>query len=381
MTQPVSIVIPNWNGAHLLDQFMPSVIAAARHYDRRNHTRSEIIVVDDASTDESIKWLIEAGFIDVGREPQSLPAEQESNAKAESGENRGPAMRFIGNPVNNGFGPACNQGVSAASNRLVFLLNNDVEVSEPAIEPLVENFKDPSVFAAHCRVFDFTTRRECGSGKLGGFSRGFLRVHRSYAVIAEPAAASGLAGLISMFAGGGSAMFDREKFMEIGAFDPIFRPFYWEDVELSYRAWKRGYTVKYEPRSITCHMISSTIGKLDRSHTRRIQERNRLMFNWIHLHGRGMLARNLLWVLLLGVTAPFRLRPGFLISLAAAVAKRGQIRERRSQEKQASFRSDTEVLDLFRSFADRPDIRTFDDRKEESLAKKQRSGQSREAGS
>ena len=183
----------------------------------------------------------------------------------------------------------------------------------------------------------------------------------SYAPIGDSAAASESAGLISMFAGGGSAMFDREKFMGMGAFDVLFSPFYWEDVELSYRAWKRGFTVKYEPRSITYHLISSTIGTLDRRRTRRIQERNRLMFNWIHLHGRGMLARNLLWVLLLGVTAPFRLKPGFLVSLAAAIAKLDQIQERRRREKQASLRSDMEVLDLFRSFSARPDIKAFDD--------------------
>ena len=363
MTAPVSIVIPNWNGVHLLKQFLPSVISAARSYDSRSRSRSEIIVVDDASSDDSIEWLIGAGFSEIQRAgPRSLAPEQRSNATptASSEGDDTPELFFIRNPANSGFSLSCNRGMSAARHGLVLLLNNDVDATELAIEPLVENFGDASVFATHCRVFDLNTGRECGSGKLGGFSRGFLRVHRSYAAIGSPHAVGG-AGLISLFAGGGSAMFDRKKFIELGGFDPLFTPYYWEDVELSYRAWKRGYVVLYEPRAITHHLISSTIGTLNRNRTRRIRERNRLMLNWIHLHDRGMLAGNLLWVMVLAVTAPFRLRMGFLVSLAAAIRRLGAIRKRRRHEKQASFRTDKEILELFDSFAARSDIRAFDD--------------------
>src|SRR5207249_955437 len=108
-----------------------------------------------------------------------------------------------------------------------------------------------------CRVRDFSSGRDVGTGKMGGFARGFLRVHRSY-VTRGPQAGP----FYSMFASGGSAMFDRRRFLELGGFDPLFAPFYLEDVELSYRAWKRGLTVAYEPRSAVRHQFSSTIASL-----------------------------------------------------------------------------------------------------------------------
>src|SRR5262245_47276282 len=144
---------------------------------------------------------------------------------------------------NLGFGETCNKGFRAARHPLVFLLNNDVQPAEDAITAMVANFNVDSMLAAHCRVYDLATSRECGTGKLGSFERGFIRVHKSF-VPREKSVEAGIAPY-SMFAGGGSAMFDREKFLEIGGFEALLSPFYWEDVELSYRAWKRGYSIHY----------------------------------------------------------------------------------------------------------------------------------------
>ncbi len=135
-------------------------------------------------------------------------------------------------------------------------MNNDVEVEPDAVDALAGAFgdDDAKLLAVHSRMIDLATGREVGTGKMGGFWRGFLRVHRSY--IPRPSAPG---PFWSMFATGGSAMFQRALFLELGGFDPIFAPFYLEDVELSYRAWKRGLTVRYEPRSVVRHQFSSTI--------------------------------------------------------------------------------------------------------------------------
>ena len=361
MMPSVSIVIPNWNGLHLLKQFLSSVISAANNYSSSNKAQTEIVVVDDASTDASVEWLIQSGFQIVGDYSGGDVFSRQSDM-----EDKRLILRLIRNEKNLGFGSACNCGIAAARNGLIFLLNNDVKLSETAIEPLVQNFADQSVFAVHCRVYDLRTGRECGSGKLGSFSRGFLRVHRSYTV---SEVAAGSLDLISIFAGGGSSMYDRNKFMEIGGFDELFAPFYWEDVELSYRAWKRGYRVKYEPRSIAYHMISSTIGGLAARRTARIQDRNRLIFNWIHLHDPAMLAKNFLWVAVLGITAPLRMRFGFLASLIEATARIGRIRKRRAGEKRAAQRTDREILEIFRLFALYPEIQAFDDYSELEASK------------
>ena len=344
MKPGVSIVIPTWNGVLLLERFLPSVILAAGEYASQSSAPVEIIVVDDGSTDETCSWL--------AKEISYLKS-QISNLE----------LRLLKNEKNLGFAKACNRGVKAASHRLVFLLNNDVDVDAGSIAPLVEDFSDPSVFAAHCRVIELESGEECGTGKVGGFGRGFFRVHRSYITRTSHETAS--AGpLYSIFAGGGSAMFDREKFLQLGGFDELLSPFYWEDVELSYRAWKRGYTVLYEPRSVARHRISSTIGKLKRRRVRLIEKRNRLLFHWINLHDSGMLASHIAWVALLALTAPLRLNPGFLLSLAAAVKLLPEARKRRIEEKRAARLSDREVLGVFRELAARPDVVAYDHREE-----------------
>src|SRR4051812_19839669 len=107
-----------------------------------------------------------------------------------------------------------------------------------------------------------------------------------------------------MFATGGSSMFQRDLFLGLGGFDPPFAPFYFEDVELSYRAWKRGLSVRYAPQSVVRHEFSSTIGLLARRRVERISQRNRLLFHWIHLHDPAFWRAHIFWVGVLLLTAP-----------------------------------------------------------------------------
>ncbi|HLG14586.1 MAG TPA: glycosyltransferase [Blastocatellia bacterium] len=353
MRTGVSIVIPSWNGLDLLKRYLPSVIAAASHYREYAGARVEVIVVDDASTDATSDWLTARGF------------DGSAAAGALSATANGLVFRLIRSSENRGFGDACNRGVAAAEHPLVFLLNNDVEPDVGSIRPLAENFADPSVFAVHCRVFEVESGRECGTGKVGGFSRGFIRVHQSYRPKASSNGAGEVqsaaeAGFYSMFAGGGSAMFDREKFLGLGGFEPLLSPFYWEDVELSYRAWKRGYTVLYEPRSITHHRVSSTIGKFRRGPVRRIEQRNRLLFHWINLHDAGLMQSHLRWLIVLALTAPFRLRPRFVASCLAAMKMLRRVRERRREEQRAAVRDDRQIMAMFDDLKRRSDLHVFD---------------------
>jgi len=265
---------------------------------------------------------------------------------------------LISNEGNRGFGPTCNRGFEAAIYPLVFLLNNDVEVELTAIAPLVENFKDASVFAAHCRVFDLESGHEAGTGKLGSFARGFIRVHRSYICLGDQT--DNCAPLYSMFAGGGSAMFDRRKFLEIGGFDGLLAPIYWEDVDISYRAWKRGLSVVYEPRSVVHHRVSSTMRKVNQRKVRRMQQRHRLIFHWVNLHDHGLMISHVLWIAVLSITAPLRLQPGFLLSVASALKKLPQIRRRRLDEKRAARRTDREVFEIFTSLEKGADVFGYD---------------------
>ena len=354
MKAGVSIVIPTWNGLELLRQFLPSVIQAAHHYSNP----TEIIIVDDGSEDDTVAWLAGEGFAE----------EQKSKiaVAAETGNRNAPhtALKLLRNETNRGFGEACNRGVEATVHPLVFLLNNDVELALDSIAPLVENFTDAQVFSAHCHVFNFESGQECGTGKLGSFARGFIRVHRSYIPSTTNELKQSMPALYSMFASGGSAMFDRQKFLELRGFDSLLLPAYWEDVDISYRAWKRGYTIVYEPRSVVRHRVSSTMRKANQRSIRRIQQRNRLIYHWINLHDERFILSHILWVILLALTAPLRLQFGYLLSVFAALKRLPEIRNRRREEKALAKRSDRDLFRLFASLEHRADVFAYDDASE-----------------
>ena len=120
-----------------------------------------------------------------------------------------------------------------------------MQVSPDFLAPLLEGFDDECVFAVSCQIFfrDPAKRREETGLTEGWWQDGGLKVrHR-----VDPA----ITGLFPCFyGGGGSCAFDRRKFLELGGFDELLAPFYLEDTDLGYLAWKRGWKVLYQPRSI-----------------------------------------------------------------------------------------------------------------------------------
>lgn len=328
----VSVVIPTWNGRHLLERFLPSVLEAADRYREEAGAEVEVIVVDDGGTDDTAFWLA-----------RRYPGRAELLIKRR----------------NEGFAHACNTGFKHASHPVVYLLNNDVEVEPGAIAPLVRHFAAPDVFAVASLTTNLETGVASGVGKLGAFSRGFLRVHDSY-VPARP----GAADLVSIFASGGAAAYSREKLRKLGGFDTLFAPFYWEDVELSYRAWKRGWRVLFEPESRVRHQVSSTIGRaFARRSVRAVEHRNRLLAHWIHLHDPEMWRSHRFRVALLALAAPLRGDLAFLEGLAQAIARRKEAMRRRERERRAAVRTDREILQLFEELARRGDIKIVDGRR------------------
>jgi GT2 family glycosyltransferase len=382
MNNDVSIVIPTWNGLSLLKRFLPSVISAANCYASQSNNKVEIVIVDDGSTDETVEWLQafsqESGVRSQESEGESREVASKSSESIDlvqlnpqsaihNPQSELPTaycllptvLRYVRNETNMGFSMTCNKGIAAAQFPHIFLLNNDVEIAVDSIAPLISGFADKNVFAVHCRVFELESGRECGTGKVGGFARGFIRVHQSYATIDDKKNVE-QQPLYSMFAGGGSAMFDREKFLSMGGFECLLSPFYWEDVELSYRAWKRGYTVLYEPRSIVHHRVSSTISKLNQHRVRMIEQRNRIIYHWIHLQDFRMLVSHILWLTLLGLTAPLRFKPMFFLSCVEALKRIPAIRKRRAEEKQKMKRTDRELFAIFKAFKLRTDVKVYD---------------------
>jgi GT2 family glycosyltransferase len=242
-----SVVIPNWNGRDLLARYLPSVITALA-----KNPANEVIVVDNGSTDGSAAY-VRAEF---------------------------PHVKLVALDRNLGFGGGSNAGFREANNDIVVLLNNDMRVEPDFLGHLLEGFADPAVFAVSCQIFfkDPERIREETGLTQGWWQDGALRVrHR-----ADPA----VTGLFPCFyGGGGSCAFDRRKFHELGGFDELFAPFYFEDTDLGYMAWKRGWKVLYQARSVVHHEHRGTIGRaFGDDFIQGVIKRNALLFAWKNIH-------------------------------------------------------------------------------------------------
>ncbi|HJQ27322.1 MAG TPA: glycosyltransferase family 2 protein [Blastocatellia bacterium] len=321
----VSVIIPTWNGRELLAEFLPSVFAALDEYRDRHAAAVELLVVDDASTDDTLDWL------------RATHSEQS-------------ALRVVALAENLGFLRAVNRGFAEARHDIIFLLNNDVRVEADAIAPLVGHFDDGHVFAVCSKAYRLGTDFLDGAGKLGRFERGFWRVFLNYDILPTRLPA-GAAPFPSFFASGGYVAYDAQKLATLGGFCEWLAPNYWEDVEICYRAWKRGWSVAYEPASVVHHVSSATLGDARQHRVRLITERNRLLMTWIHLHDPAWFAAHLAWLGVKLMGAAVSLDRDYWRSFRQALARLRPIRQLRRQEKAAARRSDRELAAIFTELA------------------------------
>jgi GT2 family glycosyltransferase len=181
---------------------------------------------------------------------------------------------------NYGFGGGSNAGFRAAKNDVVVLLNSDMRVAPDFLAPLLEGFGDDRVFAVSCQIFfrDPNKPREETGLTEGWWQDGGLKVgHRIDAALSDV--------FPCFYGGGGSCAFDRRKFLELGGFDDLLAPFYLEDTDLGYMAWKRGWKVLYQPRSIVYHEHRGTIGKrFSEAQIQAVLKKNYLLFCWKNIH-------------------------------------------------------------------------------------------------
>lgn len=254
-----------------------------------------------------------------------------------------PEVRLVRRARNGGFGEACNEGVRAADTPIVYLMNADVRVTPGFLEPTLAPFEDPRVFAVSSIAVSLDGRTVEDGPRLATFRRGHLKWRRF-----DRQALLGLERLVpTLYAVGAHVAVDRRRFLELGGFDPLYAPFYWEDVDLSYRAWKRGWRVLCEPRSRVHHLREGS--DIERTQPKRryvvANHRNRFLFTWKNLHDpRLFWVRHVAPVAARALLGWLVLDGRFYRALGAALRRLPAALAGRRRERRASVRSDADVL-------------------------------------
>lgn len=301
----VSVVIPTFNGRDLLLSNLPPLLEALE----QARTEWEILVVDDASSDDTVPLLRE----------------------------RFPQVTVLENAVNLGFGRTANRGFRAARNDVILALNNDVTVERDLLAKTLPRFRDEAVFAVTPNVVDPVTRRQQAIHRL----RPGICWYRDTSLPEPPSGEE----IPLFFASGGSSLYDRKKVQKLGGFSELYAPFYVEDVDLSYQAWKRGWKSVMAPEATVWHPVNTTIRRYHRR--RKIKfliGRNKHLFLWANVTDPPLVIRYFLCLIpsLLWDVVSFRKYK--LVGMFLALPRLpGALRERR-RRKSLAVQRDRDII-------------------------------------
>jgi GT2 family glycosyltransferase len=292
----VSVVIPNYNGESLLKKNLPSLIAA---YKNKANCIREIIIVDDASTDKSVD-LIKRNF---------------------------PEVKLIQHKKNRRFAASVNTGARSSLGNVLCLLNTDVIPSKNFLEKALTHFKDSNVFGV--------SLHEKGFGWAKGiFNNGFIE-HSPGIESEDPHP--------TFWISGGSGLFRRNIWMELKGMDEELFKNYWDDLDLSYRAQKRGYKLIWEPNAKVIHEHETTNKRVFTKREMLITiETNQLLFIWKNLTSPIMFRKHIS-----GLVKRVSSHPGYLLIVIRALTKIKLINRGRKIERRESHVSDETIFASF----------------------------------
>ncbi len=249
----VSIVIPNYNGRKLLEEYLPYTLQAIINA----ATVHEIIIVDDCSKDESVDFIREVY----------------------------PQVNLIVNAENKGFSYSCNRGIEAAQHELILLLNSDVKLTPDYFEHQWKYFLHWDTFGVMGRIIDMEGDHIQDAARIPKFN-GF-KLKTDYFYYTEKDSDR----LLTFYLSGANALINAAKLKQIGGFYELFSPFYCEDMELSIRAWKLDWKCYYEHNAICRHQVSASTKNYETAQwVKSVYFRNRFYLHAIHLNGLALIA-------------------------------------------------------------------------------------------
>src|ERR1035441_9304993 len=235
----VSFIVVLHNRAHLSLLSLESVIANA-------NVRYELIVIDNASSDETGQML-----------------------------DRLQGAKVIRNPNNVGFGPACMQATACAAGEYLCFFNNDALLSPTAISAALANFAHASVGAVGGKILLANgALQEAGNivwsdGSALGYGRGDDPQAPPYE-FRRPVDYCSAVFLLT----------PRRLFAELGGFSSEFAPAYYEDTDYCMTLWQRGFQVIYEPLAVIRHYESATSGGNEFAQARMAEHQKKFLHKW-----------------------------------------------------------------------------------------------------
>ena len=206
-----AVVILNWNGKALLEQFLPSVVQYSKG--------ATVYVADNASTDDSISFVSRAF----------------------------PSVKIIRNTENGGYAKGYNDALALLTEDIFVLLNSDVEVTEHWLEPILSEFKkDDQLVAAQPKILDYKDKSK------------FEYAGRIFSTIEEDAGQYD--DIRPIFWATGACLFiTSHAFKQVNGFDEDFFA-HQEEIDLCWRLQSLGGTIKYIGASKVYHVGGATLG-------------------------------------------------------------------------------------------------------------------------
>ena len=222
----VAVVILNWNGKALLQQFLPSVV--------ENSAEANIYVADNASEDDSVAFLKE----------------------------KFPQVKIIQNKENGGFAKGYNDALTRVSEEIFILLNSDVEVSPRWLQPLIEEFQNsPETAAVQPKILSYRKKDFFEyAGAAGGFVDKFGYPFCRGRIFDELERDEGqYDDTVEVFWATGACMAIRKKdFLAAGGFDEDFFA-HQEEIDLCWRLFNLDRKVKTVGASKIYHLGGGTL--------------------------------------------------------------------------------------------------------------------------
>lgn len=252
------LAILNYNGIHHLKCMLPTVLEAVAAHPRT----CRALVLDNGSTQGDVQWI----------------------------RGRYPEIEAVSAPANDCLF-SYNWLIPRLSEDIVVLLNNDLRLTPDFVHPLRRHFDQDDVFAVSATSLDWEGKRwTFGPARLthqhGWYRWGYDTERQELSH--------------TLFASGGFSAVDRRKFVALGGFNRLFYPAYCEDLDLCFRAWRRGWRSLFEPASVVFHRDHGSWGEIPEMTVAPLSFRGQLLFAWLALPpSAGLLERNamLAWVL------------------------------------------------------------------------------------